>query len=421
MGDICPAPESYGASHARMSANNIKYCQFCGARCSRTNTNSVETLVINDDDDTFTVSNTNSWKPNNRSKSTKRKSYEDKNLSPADRHALVPRKPAPSPLMLKREATPLMMTAIPASSEMDKRLATEFFLEAAKFSNIVRDRSSKKNPPHNSATNWYPFNVTISITKWTVDHNSPLLIPVYTSGSFQIIHNFDTSVRGTRIINISDWWERLASAAFVRKKEFAGVYPVAFYKNLTKTSFTDLDIEAQRAQDVRTVWDSLPPAKSQGGKEYRRIHVTYQDIKNIPKKEDTDSEPEPRTNDESDEDEKDAVRVKIEKGQRKRKASTSISAGSSRRPPPIKRSDSDESLPSLKSIFKSPSRTTKSPPRATPSPPAESSDEEPYTPTRELAIRTTPANSPQANLSQEASLRISSRITKAIPATRYGE
>ncbi|KAI1098945.1 hypothetical protein F4804DRAFT_101345, partial [Jackrogersella minutella] len=284
MGDICPAPESYGASHTRMSENNMKFCHFCGASLSsRTNQ---APIPGDNDDDSILITDSSSWKPNNR---PKKKTSSD-NFSPADILARVPRRPAPKPLIPKREYSPIMTTAIPAASEMERRSATNFLLYAAEFSNTVRDRSSKKNPPHSSSSNWFAFNITISITKWKIDLNDPLPIPIYISGSFQIVHNYDTTVKGSRITDIDDWWDRFASTPYVRKVELEKVYKVAFFKNLTKTSFTDLDIEARRALDIRTVWDSLPPAKSHGGKEHRKIHVTYQNITYVEKESDEEKE-----------------------------------------------------------------------------------------------------------------------------------
>ncbi|KAI2473358.1 hypothetical protein F4781DRAFT_189096 [Annulohypoxylon bovei var. microspora] len=428
MGDACPSFDSYGASHARMANNNMKFCQFCGtsllARTNRSYTG---------EDDSVLITDASSWKPNERSK----RLASDEHLSPADRLALIPRRPAP-PALIKREYPAAM--SIPASSD-------------------PKNGSTKKNPPHHSAANWFHFNITISITKWTIDHNDPIPIPRFHFGSFQIVHNFDTSIRGTRITGINDWWDRLASASFVRKDNFASVYPVAFYKNLTKTSFTDLNVEAQDASDVRTVWDSLPPTKSPSGKQYRKIHVTFQNITHIPK--DEDSEAESRTKAESDDDvdeprvkikEEPGVKIKEEPVSKKRKASASMSAGSPfppHRPSPPKpqfmRYESVSSLESLTDFFglrekaEDDSRTKE--PSASPTQTATTPSQGriALTPPMHLPFRPSPANSPVAvktvdpkeienrgkqgkgEKQGKAPVRVSSRSTKAIPASRLGE
>ncbi|KAI1808180.1 hypothetical protein F4811DRAFT_503340 [Daldinia bambusicola] len=431
----CKAPEANGVLHADLGG---KFCQFCGQhlrpRDSDKKATSIELLVINDDD-TVTATKS-SWKPNKRSKTRHLSDDADNNnRSEADKHARVPRRPAPHPLIKKESTSMTKATYIPAASEIDRDSSTEFFLQAARQANAAREKSATSNPPDKSNTQFYHFNITVCRGKWIRNDNDRLPIPVYLNKSFEMLHNYETAIRKTPISNITDWWERLASVPFIRKKEMERAYPsVAFYKSFTASSFTDLDMQAVQAKNIRTIWTSLNSSKAKAdGKEHRRIFVCYQDLEVIPLNE-ADTVFETSTKEETKSAEDKPAKIKLERGV-KREATGS---------PIIKRSGSTDSLRSLshyipkKSSNLSPESVPRTPTPRTPTPrtPTPRSPT-PLTPTPRSPLRTKPLESVEgadsvasnsrdvvASSSKEikiAPIRVSSRSTKAIPARRFDE
>ncbi|KAI8957880.1 hypothetical protein F5Y11DRAFT_338004 [Daldinia sp. FL1419] len=392
-----------------MKAAGLGFCQFCGVPLQRvgdtssdeptshrtknirsdnvtsrrtSNISSNEPIIIPSDDESDDHS------PTKLVKRINPRSYEDSNmLSPADQLAVLRRpRPNPRPLLPKTEFSIPPMTQVPASSEALREA----------------QRSSKK---HLSSSNaWFHFNLSICIVKFTLDENDELPMPLFVHNSLETLYNYDTAVRGERIFGIHDWWERLASQNFQRKKDLDKAYPITFYKTLTNRAFTNLNIEAENAEDVRTIWNSLLPTKSQNGKEHRKIFVAYQKIRTIPKVEADLPSPDIRTKVEDDfdnmpikledsrpikaerlspmikaESQEDSLFVRSREETRKRKASASMSAGSGRprEPPQLPQPlqipepqeltyESEKSLTPIEEIFGLPRRPTPPPRLATP-------------------------------------------------------
>ncbi|KAI0122145.1 hypothetical protein F4814DRAFT_407726 [Daldinia grandis] len=291
MSNICTALEAHGASHTSMAKANIKFCQFCGvflSRIARTRNKGPGKGVItisNDEDSAGSSTILVKKIPHN-------KSQEIDNLTAADKVSSIHRRPAPPPLVLKTEYNLVPATQIPASSEAAKR-------------------SARRAPP--STHTWYYFNINVCYTKWVSDENDDVPYPTFIHNSLKILHNYNTAVRSGKVANINDWWKGYASQNFERKRDLDRKYSITFYKNLTKKTFTSLNEETQNAQDVRTIWDSLPPAKSQDGREYRKIFITYRNIQTVPKFKDELTSPGAHTNIEDyDEGGTPDIRTKIE-------------------------------------------------------------------------------------------------------------
>ncbi|KAI2634652.1 hypothetical protein GGS21DRAFT_490725 [Xylaria nigripes] len=269
MSDLCPSSGAFSASHTAMKAQSLSFCPHCGISLAMTaEYQSVEALIINDYDDSFTIGRS-TFVPRQRSRPIDHRTAADKNaqgprcLPPP---TLVPR--------IKHEDTPSATTQCSS------------FLEAARVSNQAIEKSIKSTQSDSGSAQFFKFTIEISTTNWLVDDNHYLPIASYVPNSKKVISYYNASFKAAPIAGVQDWWERYGRLNFQRAhpdlQPRLGDKVVSFYYKLDNAkSPMDLPYEISQASTIRALWNGCHKVTSYNNSEHRGIYVTYKNISHI--------------------------------------------------------------------------------------------------------------------------------------------